>query len=133
MRRFALAAVAVLALVAPVAAQPSFTEEQVAAATGIVKGANLTPELSELMWCSAAFGTLKDVFRSNGQGDAAAQLEQLHRTTTTRAAESAVAAGIAQADYDALAAAFTVYTGAQVAKTGGAADYSEEQCIAAAR
>lgn len=133
MRRLALAAMTVLAFVAPAAAQPSFTTEQTAAATAIVKGANLSPDLSQLMWCGAAFNALKDFFRSSGQGEAAAQVEQFARTTTTRASEAAVAAGIAQADYDALAQAFTVYTGSQMASTDGTADYSQEQCTAAAQ
>ncbi len=130
MRRILLSAVIAASMVVPVFAQPTFTPAEIEGATSAVQAAALEPALDKLMWCSAAFGILGPYLKQNGQGDAAAEVEQLGRTVTTRASEGAVSAGLDQSAYNALAQSYTIIAASQMTTQG---KYSQQDCTEAAQ
>ena len=134
MRRLITIAALLAALAVPAAAQPqsTYTKDEMAAADAAVKAAALSPDLDKLMWCTAAFGLMKEVYKTNGQGDAASEVEQLHRTITTRAAEAALKAGLAQDKFAELSKTYTIHVTSQMSANGGA-DYGQDVCTTAAQ
>lgn len=126
-------AVAVL-MSAPALAQDleAYTPEQVAEAAAMIEAAGLTDTAYQTLWCGSAFLVLNQLAASRGMAPEAEQALAAADVLFGKAASEAVAAGVPEADFTAVSQSFRITV---IAQSGpdGEADYTQEECVAAAQ
>lgn len=133
MRRAATLAVFVLsAAAAPVFAQEEITPEALAGATTFVEGVGLSDLGYMYMWCGTAFTIVAGMQSGAGDTAGAEATTKLGDVVFAKVNDELIATGLPDEDLTTLGQMFWVVVQGQNTTNGGEADYSEEDCTAAA-
>ena len=127
-------ALAATLVAAPAIAQDieSYTEAQVADAIAAIEAAELTDGAYQNFWCGAAFVIINQLLTARGMPDDAAQATAAADVLYDKAATEMIAAGMPEPEFTALSQNFRIVAISQTAE-GAEADYSQEECTAAAQ
>ena len=130
MRSTLILAVLMSAVAFPAVAQ--VTEEQLAAAQKLYDETEVTAESALSLYCGAAFTLVANQATADGKADDATQAKALADALLIKAEELLIAEGMADADRTLLAEAYTYVANAGVMLETQEAEYTQEECIAAA-
>ncbi len=124
-----IAAAVCVALLTPALAQP--TDDQIDTAIAHIDAAELSDADHLHMWCGAAFGLVAQQLVADEDSETAEMVGQMQEAVFAASAESLRAAGMSDDEFGALAGHFAVLAISQMDEEG-AADYTQDECIAAA-
>lgn len=134
--RFTISLAATALLVATLSSSAlaqEVTAEQVETAVAAIEAAELTEDAYKNLWCGAAFGIVKESLTAAGNTADVATLDALQTSVFEKAATELLATGMAQEDFEVLATNFVYLAMSQTsADEGGEADFTQEECTAAA-
>ena len=125
-----LAATVLSALTAPVLAQ--VTEETLAAAHAVYDVADVSDEAHIALYCGAAFTLIANVTRTQGDAAAADAFDASAQTLLAAAEALLIDEGMSTEDRTTTAEAFTYVANAGVIEAIEEAEYTQEECDAAA-
>jgi len=128
----AVAAALLAAALSTSALAQEVTAEQLASATTAIEAAELSEGAYKNLWCGAAFGMVKESLTPEGDPADVAMLDALQSAVFEKAAAELMAVGVAQEDFEALAGNFYYLAVSQTSAEGGVADFTREECMAAA-
>lgn len=131
MRRL-LPVVALATLFASPALAQDFTAEQIEAATSSIAAMELSDESQQDLWCGAAFGIVQDMLTASGDTATAEQLGAKKDFLFEKAGGELLAAGMTEADLTSLGSSYYIVALSQTKASDGAADYTQDECLAAA-
>lgn len=134
MRQFLAIAAAITAFgfCAPALAQ-ELTQDDIDNAQAAIEAADLSDEAYLNLWCGAAFGIMQQKAADQGDAATADQLAQLQTTVFTKAAIELQAEGVSQEDFSTLGTNFAYLVMSQGKDAGGEADFTQDDCAAAAQ
>lgn len=128
----AVAAALLAAALSTSAFAQEVTAEQVQSATVAIEAAGLSDDAYKNLWCGAAFGMVKETLTPEGDPADVAMLDKLQSAVFEKAAAELITAGVAKEDFEALAGNFYYLAVSQTTAEGGVADFTREECMAAA-
>lgn len=130
-----IAATAAMAFVAaPTLAQEmeTYTEQQVADAQAAIEAAELSDDAYQNLWCGSAFLIVNQLATNQNMKAEADSAKANADVLFSKAATEAVTNGVSEADFNALAQNFRILAISQTG-SGAEADYTQEECTAAAQ
>jgi hypothetical protein len=126
------AAVVAAALAFSSPALSQVTQEEVDAAVVAIEEAELSETAYLNLWCGAAFILVSEQLRANGATADADSVQPFSDAVYQKAAVELIELGVSEEDFTALAQNFRVVAISQTGE-GGEADYTQEECTAAAQ
>lgn len=133
MRQLALSAAVITAAFAfssPALSQ--VTQEDLDSAVALIESAELSDTAHLNLWCGAAFVLVGEQLRANGNTADADSVQPFADAVYGKAATELIELGVVEEDFVALSDAFRVLAISQTGE-GGEADYTQEECTAAAQ
>jgi hypothetical protein len=128
---------ATAAAVTPVAAQgfqpPTFTPEEVAAASAAIDELGLDDDTYRDLWCGAAFIFITNFHKSQGDTEAATAAEANGMTLFARVETVLLPQALSTEQLNDIGANASIVAISQMGADGGEPTYTEEECTAAAQ
>jgi hypothetical protein len=137
MKTILAAAALTLGAILPAAAQefqvPTFTPEEVAAASDAIDELGLDDDTYRDFWCGAAFIFITNFHKSQGATDAATAAEANGMTLFARVETALLPQGLSTEQLNEIGANSSIVAISQMGADGGEPAYTEEDCTAAAQ
>jgi hypothetical protein len=137
MKLILAAAALTVATILPVAAQdfqvPTFTPEEVEAASAAIDELGLDDDTYRDLWCGAAFIFITNFHKSQGDTEAATAAEANGMTLFARVETVLLPQALSTEQLNSIGANASIVAISQMGADGGEPTYSEEDCTAAAQ